>query len=186
MNRKLVHGCAVVVVTVASLGCSMNTVKATSWGKEGVSLLDYQTDTILCGTLADQAATDNAANAAGGVNGKNGAGRIAGGAENGAGSASSGTNAPSISGGNYEDTASPDYVSRAANQQRAREMQLKQARMDTLRSCLVKRGYSEFELSPEQRSELAQLPQGSSERRDYLYKLGTNPDFLKRKPTLAN
>ena len=76
-------------------------------------------------------------------------------------------------------------MSRAANQQRATEMQLKQARLDSLRSCLVKRGYTEFELTPAQRSELAQLPQGSAERRDYLYKLGTNPDFLKNKPSLV-
>ena len=53
-----------------------------------------------------------------------------------------------------------------------------------MRSCLVERGYTEFELTPEQRAELAQLPQGSQARLDYLYKLGTNPDFLKRKPAL--
>ena len=183
MNTKWLAGCAVSAMLVTS-GCTVNTNKTTSWGKEGVSLLDYQTDTILCGTLAQQEGPDSAAKAAGGVDGKNGAGRIPGGAENGAGAMGSG-NAASIGGGTYEGHASTDYVSRAANQQRATEMQLKQARLDTLRSCLVKRGYTEFELTPAQRSELAQLPQGSAERRDYLYKLGTNPDFLKNKPSLG-
>src|SRR3954470_24231870 len=101
MNGKWLAAGTAAVTLIAALGCSVNSKKATSWGKEGVSLLDYQTDTILCGTLAEQAAADNAANSAGGINGKNGAGRIPGGSENGAGSMSSG-NAASVSGGTYE------------------------------------------------------------------------------------
>ena len=66
-----------------------------------------------------------------------------------------------------------------ANQERTRQMQLKQARIDTLHSCLTERGYTEFDLTPEQRAELAKLPQGSDARREYLYKLGTNPEVLK-------
>jgi hypothetical protein len=58
-------------------------------------------------------------------------------------------------------------------------MQLKQAKMDALRSCLVGRGYREFDLTPEQRAELAKLPAGSPERRDYLYKLGSDATNLK-------
>lgn len=173
-----------VAVAVALAGCSVNSNKATSWGKENVSLLDYQTDTLLCATLAQQAGTDNAANSAGGINGKNGGGRIPGGDGNGAGASAGSGNAGSIGGGTYEDHASPDFVARAANQQRAREMQLKQARMETVRSCLVERGYTEFELTPEQRAELAQLKPGSEARLAYLYKLGTNPEFIKRKPAL--
>jgi hypothetical protein len=47
-----------------------------------------------------------------------------------------------------------------------------------LKSCLAGRGYQEFALTPEQRAELAKLPQGSDQRRDYLYKLGTSPEVL--------
>jgi hypothetical protein len=184
MNGKSCGVAVVAAAVVALVGCSVNSQKSTSWGKEGVSRLDYQADTLLCATLAQQAGSDNAANSAGGVNGKNGSGRIAGGDGNGAGASGGTGNAQSIGGGTYEGHASPDYVSRAANQQRALEMQLKKARMETVRSCLVERGYTEFELTPEQRAELAQLPQGSQARLDYLYKLGTNPDFLKRKPAL--
>ena len=184
MNRKLSGALVAVAAIGVSMGCSVNSNKATSWGKENVSKLDYQTDTLLCATLAQQADGDGAKNAAGGVNGKNGAGRLPGGDGNGAGASGGTGNAPSIGGGTYEGHASTDFVSRAANQQRAQEMQIKQARMETVRKCLVERGYTEFELTPEQRSELAQLRQGSPERLDYLYKLGTNPDFLKRKPSL--
>jgi hypothetical protein len=179
MNRKSLVAAA--VAASIALGCSVNSNKATSWGKENVTKLDYQADTLLCATLAQQESGDSGENSAGGINGKNGSGRIAG---DGASSAGSTTNAQSIGGGTYEGHATADYVSRAANQQRAQEMQLKQARLETVRKCLVERGYTEFELTPEQRAELAQLPQGSQARLDYLYKLGTNPDFLRRKPTL--
>lgn len=182
MNRKSFAVAA--FASVIASACSVNASKSTSWGKENVSKLDYQADTLLCATLAQQAAGENGQVAAGGVNGKNGAGRLPGGGENGAGASAGSGNAQSIGGGTYEGHASTDYVSRAANQQRAQEMQLKQVRMDTVRKCLVERGYTEFELSPEQRAELAQLPQGSQARLDYLYKLGTNPEFLKRKPAI--
>lgn len=182
MNGKSLGAAAVAATVVALAGCSVNSNKATSWGKVGVSRLDYQADTLLCATLAQQTGGDAAQNTAGGVNGKNGTGRVPGGNENGAGNSGGTGNAPSIGGGTYEGHASPDFVSRAANQQRAQEMQLKQARVETVRRCLVERGYTEFELSPEQRAELAQLPQGSEQRLDYLYKLGTNPDFVKSKP----
>ena len=184
MNRKSFSVAAVAAAAIAVVGCSVNSNKATSWGKENVSKLDYQADTLLCATLAQQQAGSSGENSAGGVNGKNGAGRIPGGDGNGPGGAASSGNAQSIGGGVYDGHASTDYVSRAANQQRAIEMQEKQARVETVRKCLVDRGYTEFQLTPEQRSELAQLPQGSQARLDYLYKLGTNPDFLKRKPSL--
>ena len=170
---------ALAIATLA--GCSVNTSKTTSWGKEKVSMLDYQTDTILCATLAERAGADNGANTAGGINGQNGQARTGGGGDAavaGGQAGGGGSNANSIGGGTYRDTASPDLVSRAATQQRTREMQLKQARLDALHSCLVERGYTEFELTAEQRAELSKLPQGSEARRDYLYKLGTNPDVL--------
>lgn len=184
MNRKSFGVAAIAAAVIASLGCSVNSNKSTSWGKENVSKLDYQADTLLCATLAQQEGGGNGQNSAGGVNGRNGGGRLPGGDGNGAGASAGSGTAQSIGGGTYEGHASTDYVSRAANQQRAQEMQVRQARMETVRKCLIDRGYTEFELTPEQRSELAQLKPGSQERLDYLYKLGTNPDFLKRKPTL--
>ena len=88
----------------------------------------------------------------------------------------------STSGSLYRDGADPDMVQRAATQQRSREMAVQRARGMTLKTCLVERGYQEFALTPEQRQHLATLPPGSDERREYLYKLGTDPAVLKAQP----
>ena len=179
MNAKLFG-----VLAVAGMAaCSVNTTKSTSWAKAGVSMIDYQTDTILCGTLADNVGTGNAANTAGGVSGKNDAARTGSGGDAavaaGASGGQSSSTAQSISGGTYSGVASTDYVSRAATQQRTQELQLKQAKVNALHNCLVQRGYTEFDLTPEQRAELAKLPAGSEQRRDYLYKIGSDPHVLK-------
>ena len=87
MNRK--SFIATVVAASLALGCSVNSNKATSWGKENVSKLDYQADTLLCATLAQQQNGANAEKSAGGINGKNGTGRLPGGDGNGAGASGS-------------------------------------------------------------------------------------------------
>jgi hypothetical protein len=181
MKTTLFGGLAIMCLAA----CTVNSNRPTSWGKEGVSMLDYQTDSILCQTLAERAGAGNGANTAGGINGANGQSRSGGGGDSAAAGGAAGAGSTSTpqtvgGGGTYRDSASPDLVSRAANQQRAREMQLKQARMDTLRSCLVDRGYTEFELTPEQRAKLASMPQGSKERQQYLYSLGSDPANFKK------
>ena len=188
MKAKLLGDLAVATCAVLGVAaCSVNSTKTTSWGKEGVSMIDYQTDSILCATLADRVGSGDASHTAGGLDGKNdvarqgGAGDAAVAAGNSGGQSSS--NAPSLGGGTYSGTVSPDMANRAASQQRTQEMRAKQARMDALKSCLVERGYKEFELTPEQRAELAKLPQGSDQRREYLYKLGTDPNNLKSAST---
>jgi hypothetical protein len=125
----------------------------------------------------------NGANSAGGINGQNPSAppqTASGSATAAAGAPSVGTNAPSISGSTYRDSASADFVNRAAMQQRTEEMAAQRARNDILHSCLVSRGYTEFELTPEQRKQLDKLPQGSEERRQFLYKLGTDPEVLSK------
>jgi hypothetical protein len=162
------------------LGCATN-VPVTSWGKEGVSMHDYRFDGAHCAALAATATPEsNGANAAGGINGKNtnssglpqvptgqGAGRATGAA------VSTGSSP-------YRDGASTDFAQRAATQQRTQEMMVQRMRAEKLKSCLYERGYTEFELTPEQRMELAKLPQSSEARREYLYKLGTDPEILKQ------
>jgi len=85
-----------------------------------------------------------------------------------------------ISGSLYRDSAPADFVNRAAMQQRTQEMSTQRFRTDALKSCLSSRGYREFELSAAQRADLARLPAGSEARRAYLYKLGTDPDVLRK------
>jgi hypothetical protein len=156
----------------------------TAWGKKDVSLLDYRTDGGQCAVLAATHSPDaNGANSAGGINGQNPSAppqTASGSATAAAGAPSVGTNAPSISGSTYRDSASADFVNRAAMQQRTEEMAAQRARNDVLHSCLVSRGYTEFELTPEQRKQLDKLAQGSEERRQFLYKLGTDPEVLNK------
>ena len=180
---------ALVMCTAALLaGCSMNSsTPRTAWGKKDVSMLDYRTDAGQCALIAVTLETQgNGANTAGGISGQNptippqgpsGSGVSRGASPNGPNSAS--TN-PAAGGPTYRDSASADFVNRAANQQRDQEMAAQRARNAALKFCLVNRGYTEFELTAEQRAVLSKLPQGSDQRREYLYELGTNPDVLMR------
>jgi hypothetical protein len=180
--------CTAAVAVLA--GCSMNSsTPLTAWGKKDITMLDYRTDAGQCALLAVTMSTDgNGANTAGGISGQNptlppqgpsGSG-VASGVVPGANGPRPAAGSGAASGPTYRDSASADFVNRAANQQRAEEMAAQRARADALKFCLVNRGYTEFELTREQRAELAKLPQGSDERREYLYKLGTNEDVLTR------
>ena len=170
--------CAAAVVG----GCSMNSsTPTTAWGKNGVSLLDYRTDSGQCQVIAATKETEsgNGANTAGGISGRNSSASMpAASGSASAGSATSGAAGGTPAAGTYRESANPDFVNRAAMQQRSVEMAEQRARNDALKSCLSNRGYTEFELTSEQRAELAKLAQGSDERRAYLYKLGTDPQVL--------
>jgi hypothetical protein len=153
----------------------------TAWGKEGVSMQDYRLDGAQCAVVGATTTPDaNGANTAGGINGKNSSQpatpqvpttQQSTGATGGA--------FPTGGGGMYRDSASPDFVQRAATQQRTQEMAAQKLRAEALKSCLAGRGYTEFSLTPPQRDKLNTLKAGTAERREYLYKLGTDPSVLK-------
>jgi len=166
-------------------GCSVNgTGPVTAWGKKDVTMIDYRTDAGECAVLGVTLNPDgNAAKSAGGISGQNSGApplpRASGNADASSGKANqTGAGGTPTDGSIYRDSASSDFVNRAATQQQNEELAAQRARKDALKSCLAGRGYTEFALTPEQRAELAKLPQGSAERRDYLYKLGTDPDVL--------
>lgn len=175
-------------VAALSLGaCTTTSGPTTSWGKAGVSMQEYRIDGGQCAVMAATARPGgNSANTAGGINGSNpatptgGAGQAA--AATGSNSQSSGDagggGLPTGEGGFYRESASQDVVSRAAMQQRTQEMAEQRARAQALKDCLTARGYKEFKLTSEQRAHLAKLPQGSEERRNYLYQLATDPAVL--------
>jgi hypothetical protein len=180
MKRMSLVVCAAAVM----MGCTVNgSGPMTAWGKKDVSMLDYRTDAGQCAVLAaTHGSRPEGAKQAGGVDGQNGSAPNAPAASS---SSDAGTttgasaSTPSDSGGGaYRDSASSDFVNRAVMQQRNQEMAAQRARGDALKSCLVNRGYSEFALTAEQRAALDKLPQGSDARRDYLYKLGTDPEVL--------
>lgn len=169
-------------------GCSMNSsTPTTAWGKKDISMLDYRTDAGQCALIAvTYTPEQNGANTAGGISGQNptpppqgqSGSVVAGGVMPGV-SGPNATSGPRTLGTNtYRDNASADFVNRAAMQQSSQEMAAQRARAEALKSCLSNRGYTEFQLTREQRAALSKLPQGSDERREYLYRLGTDPDVL--------
>lgn len=178
-----------VVCVAAVSGCSMNhSTPMTAWGKNGVSMLEYRTDGAECALLAVTFQDgSNGANSAGGVNGQNSTlpeqrpsgPAVATSMDPRSGGTAGGSN-PISGTATYSQQATVDSANRAAMQQRSQEMAEQRARNDALRSCLVKRGYTEFSLNGEQRSALSKLPQGSEERREYLYKLGSDPQVLSK------
>ena len=148
-------------------------------------MLDYRTDGGQCAVMAASSNPGgNGANTAGGISGQNSGAPQGNGASTSGGpntdSAPSTGAFPTGGGGAYRENASDDFVNRAAMQQRSREIAAQKARTERLKGCLVERGYTEFTLTPEQRKHLESLPQGSDERRDYLYKLGTDPQVLQQ------
>jgi hypothetical protein len=177
MNSRLIAAlaaCGLAACATTSSG------PVTSWGKEGVSMLDYQADGIYCAAATESSQGGNGANTAGGINGSNSSQPATPTVATGPGTGgASGAATPIGGGGMYREGASNDFVNRAAMQQRQAEMQRLKARQAAMHSCLVNRGYTEFKLTEEQRQHLATLPEGSPERRAYLYKLGTDPSVLK-------
>ncbi|HEV8442872.1 MAG TPA: hypothetical protein VGQ27_05305 [Steroidobacteraceae bacterium] len=173
------------IAACAICGCATQpAAPPTSWGKEGISMLDYRTDGGQCAVLAaTQSSKENGANTAGGINGQNSSApaQTQGNAAVSAGpsvGASSGGAFPT-GGGTYRDMANPDLVQRAATQQRTSDLANQKARTEGLKKCLTDRGYTEFTLSAEQRAHLATLPEGSDARREYLYKLATDANVIK-------
>lgn len=177
-------------VAIAACGCSVNaTGPVTSWGKQGITMLDYRSDAGQCAVIAATGrVSEEEVAQSGGINRANSS--VPEQAREGGNTAAAGSLPPSdsnpsstantIGGSNYRDNANPDFVNRAAMQQRSVEMAAQRARNDRLKFCLVNRGYTEFSLTPEQRAALSRLPEGSDERREYLFKLGTDPDVLAR------
>lgn len=174
-------------VGAASMLCACTSSgPATAWGKEGVTMMDYRTDGGQCAVYAATATPETIENnQAGGISGSNETARLpppkVGPVDptSSQPTAPTGDAFPTGGGGVYRDGNNADYASRAATQQQMREVAVAKARTQALKNCLVDRGYTEFNLTPEQKSKLATLPEGSTERREYLYKLGTDPSVLK-------
>ena len=177
-----------ILVACATVLCACTTPgQQTSWGKAGVSKVDYGTDVGMCTGTASLFGSGSGINTAGGISGSNnmppphepgrGSQELSpGGGPPPASQAATSGSLPAS--GNYSGTVSQDYAQRAATQQRSQEMLAKRARSDALKSCLSGRGYKEFTLSAEQRAHLATLKTGSNEYHEYLYKLGSDPAVI--------
>ena len=159
-------------IALALSGCAA-TAPQMAWGKPGVSKVDYGTDIGMCTGQASMQNANGSNNNAGGIKGRNNS--AAGG---GSGAASPDASVPA--GGAYSGMATSDYAQRAATEQRTKEMNEKRARAEALNSCLIGRGYQEFALTPEQAAHLATLQKGSNAYLEYLYKLGTDPEVVRK------
>jgi hypothetical protein len=147
-----------------------------SWGKPGVSLVQYRTDAIQCGLNAsgtDLTGTDPAKALIVGSR------MIA--------------NDPNASPGAVVDpragpSAAPDAMQNAGSTASVEQMigpdrQIAKAGdiLETeLERCLRQLGYRKFKLTSEQRHKLSKLPVGSDARHAYLHSLASDPDVLTR------
>ena len=170
-----------IAVSAALLSACAASGPKTAWGKPGVSKVEYVTD---LGTCTAQAAMTQGSGGnsevAGGMHGQNNS------ADNGlkqqntgqpAGGSSPGSAAP-IGGSMYRDSAPPDVVNRAANQQQQAEIIASHAKANALKSCYAGLGYKEFTLTPEQRAKLGSLQPGSNAYLQYLAEIGASASVV--------
>lgn len=170
-----------IAVSAALLSACAATGPKTAWGKPGVSKVEYVTDLGTCTAMAAMTQGAGAGSeVAGGVSGQNNS------ANNGlkqanapstppANAAGSAGAAAPLGGSMYRDSAPPDVVNRAANQQQAAEIAASRAKSQAMKSCYVERGYKEFTLTAEQRAKLGSLQTGSNAYLQYLSEIGADP-----------
>jgi hypothetical protein len=163
--------CVIAAVAAIVSACAA-TGPATGWGKANVSKVDFGTDIGTCTGLASMQGSDNGANKAGGMSGAS-----KGGLE--PTKAGVPVTSPVVMGGGvYRDSAPADVVNRAATQQRSQEMETQRLRTEAYKGCMVERGYQEFVMTAEQRTQIASLAVGSNEYYEYLHKIGADPQVL--------
>ncbi|WP_114951272.1 hypothetical protein [Sphingosinicella terrae] len=166
---------ATVLLTFAAAQASAqvtprNAPRETSWGKPGVSLEQYHSDGITCARIAvnqDITSTDQVRTLI----------RASRALDNAA-------QASWVTGPSATDAASPVAVNTDLNRtmeayrvdRQIRE--LSDMQYDTLAVCLRELGYRQFRLTEPQQRELRRLRQGSSERRAFLHRLGSDAQVL--------
>jgi hypothetical protein len=157
-----------------------------SWGKAGVSLAQYRQDALECGLqgyYTDISKTDDA--------------KAFVDASRQLDAVTNGASAPNTTGGSATGPASTDSIDQMvlyANQQQRivenvrpdrRYRSIKQILLSRTDQCLAQRGYSKFVLTDEQRHALRKLKAGSEQRREYLYRLASNPVILQSQRAAA-
>ena len=146
-----------------------------SWGKAGVSLAQYRQDAVDCaiqGYNLDISKTDDAKEF---VRASRELENVPGGmtiTTTGAGT----SNASSVA--DIVDWSDIQQHIVASARPEERFKHIKQMQIATTDQCLTQRGYSKFQLTDEQRHQLSKLKFGSDERREYLYRLASNPTVL--------
>jgi hypothetical protein len=171
--------CAVAVAFLMSAPIAAAKTEATSWGKPGISIDQYRTDSITCGRAGyymDVSHTE-AAHVF-----KDATSQLTA-------NEASMTQTAMIAGSSGAERMAAqmelsDMVSRSAHiientrpKERMKDVgNLMQSKVD---DCLKGRGYTRFKFTAAQRKQLSRLHLGSVERHIYLYQLATDPAVLK-------
>ena len=154
-----------VLVCVMAASCATTpSAPVTSWGKPNVTLLQYWSDSAACALAGAEAEVTLSIPNYGLVR-----------------------NATPIADpgvGGRVNSDDPSIIDTNDSIMRARLNELQQlrndqsARQSVIDQCLTERGYSRYQLSAAQASELRQHEEGSRERREYLHRLGSDPAVL--------
>lgn len=183
--RLLLVTAPLMVVLSASAGAAPAPVE--SWGKAGVSLVQYRQDALDCGLQGHYLDISKTDDAKAFVKASRQLDAITNGA--------SAPNSTGASATGPQPTDSADQMVRYANQQQhivesvrpeQRFHNIKQMLLAKTEQCLAGRGYSKFRLTDAQRRDLRKLKFGSDERRAYLYGLASNPAVLHSQAVLPN
>jgi hypothetical protein len=170
--RSLIVPACLLIIAVPAPGKVVAGGPAVSWGKPGVSLVQYRQDAISCGLQASGSDLEGTDPAKAMVVASR---RV----EN---DANAGPNAvlDPMSG----PTASADILGSSGSTASVKEMADRQVGKAgdilkrELEHCLTRIGYRPFRLTSDQRRELARFPTGSDQRHAYLHSLASNPKIL--------
>jgi hypothetical protein len=150
-----------------------------SWGKAGISLDQYRQDSVECGLQGYNTDISNTDDAQEFVR-----------ASRQLDAATVGAMSPSTTPAGGTGPATTDSVDQAVRYAQTQQhivdsvrpderfRSIKKKLISNTEECLVKRGYSKFGLTEEQRQRLRKLKFGSEERRTYLYSLASNSTIL--------
>ena len=150
-----------------------------SWGKAGITLAQYRQDSLECGLQGHYTDISKTDDAKAFVKASRQLDAI-----------TTGATAPMTVESNPTGPATTnaaDQMAQYAGQQQhivesvrpnERFKSIKQTLVSQAEECLVKRGYSKFVLTDDQRHALRKLKSGSDQRRAYLYSLASNPTVL--------
>jgi hypothetical protein len=172
-RRSMRTKALLITASIALAACAtVGSEASTSWGKPGVSLVQYWTDSSEC-ALAGAAAQNASGTNIDGTGTASDYSRIGGGSSGATGVPNDmrpvGTHGSEVDTNMYDVAARARY--NAALQQRNADL----ARKAAVESCLTERGYHQFRLTAEQSAHAATLAEGSRERREYLHGLAADP-----------
>jgi hypothetical protein len=164
--------CSILALALAASPAAAKPKPVDSWGRAGVAYETYRNDSLECGLVgyyADVSRTDEAQ-----------------------AFVTATRQLENVDNTNFAPAnATPEEAAYAAGGQAHQYEQirrgirpeqkmraLKAGMVAVVEDCLRERGYVHFRLTDDQRETLSHLDRGSEERREFLYRLASNPDVL--------